>query len=90
MVYIDLFIIYLMSIVTFILYAWDKHLAIAQRTRVPEAVLLAFTFLGGAFGALCAMIFFKHKILHKNFLICVPLFLTLQLAIDILYRVFLR
>ena len=90
MVYIDLFIIYLMSIVTFNLYAWDKHLAIAQRTRVPEAVLLVFTFLGGAFGALCAMIFFKHKTLHKTFLICVPVFLTLQLAIDIIYRVFLR
>lgn len=79
-----------MSLITFALFAWDKHLAYVQKTRVPEMILLIFAFLGGAFGALCAMIFFKHKTLHKKFLICVPTFLFLQLAIDIFYRVFLR
>jgi uncharacterized membrane protein YsdA (DUF1294 family) len=90
MIYPDLFILYVMSLITFALFAWDKHLAYVQKTRVPEMILLIFAFLGGAFGALCAMIFFKHKTLHKKFLICVPVFLFLQLAIDIFYRVFLR
>lgn len=84
----DLFIIYGMSLLTFSLYAWDKHLAIYQKTRIPEIILLLFSFLGGSVGALCGMIFFKHKTLHKMFLICVPVFLVLQLTIVILFQLF--
>ncbi|MBQ8366049.1 MAG: DUF1294 domain-containing protein [Bacteroidaceae bacterium] len=87
-IYNDLFIIYAASLLTFALFAFDKHLAIYNRTRIPEFILLLFSFLGGAFGALCAMILFRHKTKHKMFLICVPVFLALQLAIDIIYRVF--
>lgn len=88
-IYYDLFVIYAMSLLTFALYGWDKHLAVYQKTRIPEFILLLFSFLGGAFGALCAMILFKHKTLHNMFLICVPVFLFLQLAMDVLYRVFI-
>lgn len=77
-----------MSLLTFAMYGWDKHLAVYNKTRIPELILLLFTFLGGAFGALCGMILFKHKTLHKMFLICVPIFLFLQLIIVILFRVF--
>lgn len=87
-IYPDLFIVYGMSLLTFALYAWDKHLAVYQKSRIPEFILLLFSFLGGAFGALCGMILFKHKTLHKMFLICVPIFLFLQLIIVILFRVF--
>lgn len=90
MYYLDLFIIYIASIFTFALFAWDKHLAVFQKTRVPEFILLLFSFLGGAFGALCAMIIFRHKTNHKKFTICVPILVFLQLAIDIFYRVFVR
>ena len=88
-IYPDLLVIYVMSLLTFALYGWDKHLSVFQKTRIPEFVLLLSSFLGGAFGALCGMIFFRHKTLHKMFLICVPVFLFLQLALDIIYRVFL-
>ena len=88
MYYLDLFIIYIASIFTFALFAWDKHLAVFQKTRIPEFILLIFSFLGGAFGALCAMIIFRHKTNHKKFTICVPIFVFLQLALDIIYRVF--
>ena len=84
----DLFFIYIMSLLTFAMYGWDKHLAVYNKTRIPEFILLLFAFLGGAFGALCGMILFKHKTLHKMFLICVPIFLFLQLIIIILFRLF--
>lgn len=84
----DLFFIYIMSLLTFAMYGWDKHLAVYNKTRIPELILLLFAFLGGAFGALCGMILFKHKTLHKMFLICVPIFLFLQLIIIILFRLF--
>lgn len=84
----DLFFIYIMSLLTFAMYGWDKHLAVYNKTRIPEFILLLFAFLGGAFGALCGMILFKHKTLHKMFLICVPIFLVLQQTTVILFRLF--
>lgn len=87
--YIDLFVIYSASLLTFALFARDKHHAVYGKTRIPELLLLLFSFLGGAFGALCAMIFFRHKTRHKLFTICVPVFLALQLAADVIYRVFI-
>ena len=84
----DLFFIYIMSLLTFAMYGWDKHLAVYNKTRIPEFILLLFAFLGGAFGALCGMILFKHKTLHKMFLICVPIFLVLPLTTVILFRLF--
>lgn len=77
-----------MSLLTFAMYGWDKHLAVYNKTRIPEFILLLFAFLGGAFGALCGMILFKHKTLHKMFLICVPIFLVLQQTTVILFRLF--
>ena len=85
---VDLFIIYIASIITFMLFGWDKHCSIFQKLRVPEFVLLLFSFLGGAFGALCAMIFFKHKTEHRPFTVGVPVFLYIHLAIVIILRVF--
>ena len=87
-IYNDLFFLYALSLLTFALYAWDKHLAVYEKKRIPEFVLLLFAFLGGAFGALCAMVLFRHKTIHRSFLICVPIFLSLQLTLDIIYRVF--
>ncbi|MBR5131206.1 MAG: DUF1294 domain-containing protein [Alistipes sp.] len=85
---IDLLILFIASIFTYVIFGWDKHLSIYDRSRVPEATLLFFAFIGGAFGALCAMIMFKHKIHKLYFVICVPLFLLLQLLVVILYRAF--
>lgn len=86
--YFDLLILYTASILTFVLYAWDKHASVFNKSRIPEFVLLVLSFLGGAFGALCAMIFFRHKTQHNRFLTYVPAFLALQLIADIVYRVF--
>lgn len=85
---LDLFIIYVASIITFIAFGLDKHLAVYQKSRVPEFVLLLLAVLGGSFGALCGMIFFRHKIQYKYFTITVPVLLAIQLAIVIVLRVF--
>jgi len=79
-------ILYLMCCLTFALYGWDKHRAVYQKARIPEFLLLAFSFLLGAFGALCGMMLFRHKTQHTSFLICVPVFLFLQLAAIITLR----
>lgn len=49
------------SLVTFVLYAVDKLKARAGAFRVPEAVLLGFSFFGGAAGGFLAMLVCRHK-----------------------------
>ncbi len=90
MLVIDLIILFIANILTFIMYAYDKHLATYNKFRIPEAVLLLFAFLGGAFGALCAMLLFRHKTRKPLFYITVPIFLILQIACDILLRLLVR
>lgn len=49
------------SVVTFLTYGYDKAVAGAGPTRVPEAVLLGLALIGGTFGALLGMLVFRHK-----------------------------
>ena len=49
------------SLITFILYGLDKHKARRGLWRIPEKVLLGFSFLGGALGGSIAMALFRHK-----------------------------
>lgn len=83
---IDLVWIFVLSTVTFLIFAFDKHLAHYSKRRVPEFLMLALSFVGGAFGALCAMLLFRHKTKHTSFLICVPVFLFIHVAIEVIGR----
>ena len=82
------YLIYFPCVVTFLLYAWDKHQAHYGYRCLPEAVLLLFTALMGAFGALCGMIFFNHKTDRRLFLVAVPVLLVLQLTAVILLKLY--
>ncbi len=68
-----------MNLVTFIVYAYDKHIARQNKgkRRVPERTLLLLAFLGGAYGALLGMLLCRHKTKHTRFLVLVPLFAIL-------------
>lgn len=83
---VDLQILLWVNLVTFLPYAYDKHQAVYDGGRIPEAILILFAFCGGAFGALCAMILCRHKTQVSYFLACIPMFLAIQLAVEILYR----
>lgn len=67
-----IFIAYFMNVVTFFLFANDKHRAIYGERRIPEWVLMSCTLLGGSFGALMGMWMFRHKTLHSRFRVLVP------------------
>ena len=78
-----------MSIITFMAFAIDKMQAVVGGRRIPEALLLTFSLLGGAFGGLCSMVLCRHKTQHTSFLVCVPVFLALQLTAVILLRLYI-
>ena len=82
-----LLLYYLLAInlLTFVLYGIDKVKAKHKRWRIPEAVLLWLSVLGGSPAALLAMHLFHHKTLHKKFRYGVPAILLLQLAAAVYY-----
>lgn len=68
----------LINILAFLLYYYDKQKACKNAWRISEKTLLFVAFLGGSIGAYLAMTIFRHKTLHPQFYIGVPLMLAIQ------------
>lgn len=79
-------IIYLfwINVFAYLLYAEDKHRAYLGEWRIPEWLLILIAFIGGGLGSLMAMLMFRHKTRHKKFMICIPIFLVVQIIISVL------
>ena len=78
--------LYCINVIAYFMYAADKRAAYFNRWRTPEWLLLAVAIVGGSFGALCGMFFFRHKTRHKKFLISVPIFLLIHIIAAIIIR----
>lgn len=72
-----------MNAAAYILMAVDKTNAIRKARRIPEAVLLLIAALGGSLGEWLGMVSLHHKTKHKKFLILVPLFLFVHIALGV-------
>lgn len=70
----------LANVITFAAYGIDKYKAKKDKWRIPESSLILSAFLGGALGAFAGMHIFRHKTLHANFRILIPLALVLWTA----------
>ena len=70
-----------MNAAAYILMAVDKTNAIRKARRIPEAVLLLIAALGGSLGEWLGMVSLHHKTKHKKFLILVPVFLFIHIAL---------
>lgn len=70
------YLIYLavVSLATFVVFAYDKAAAKRNSTRVMERRLLLLSLVGGAIGGIVAMRLFRHKTRHLKFVILLPLF----------------
>ena len=73
--------LFVINLVTMLLYGADKKRAKKDKWRIPEARLLAFAFCFGSLGALLGMYVFRHKTKHLKFTIFVPAFFILQLGL---------
>lgn len=65
-----LFLFYLLSInvISFILFGFDKFLAMRSKRRIPEKELFTVATIGGALGGLFAILVFNHKISKPSFM----------------------
>lgn len=77
---VNIYII-VINIISFIIYYIDKVLAIKHKYRIPEAVLILFSMLGGPLGSLLSMSLFHHKTKHLKFIIINPLLLCIWIYI---------
>lgn len=78
--------LFLWNAITFLLYGWDKLSAVRGWRRISERTLLEWSSLG-AVGALTGMIVFRHKVRKKKFLLLIPLFLLLEIAVAVAFVV---
>lgn len=71
----------LVNLIAFTVWGFDKIQAIRQKRRIRESTLLLLVFCGGAFGALCGMVLFRHKTRKTRFRLLVPINILLQASI---------
>ena len=83
LLYIALFYLAVMNVVTFFLYGIDKLKAKRSKWRISEATLIWLSVFGGSVGALVGMKAWHHKTQHKKFKYGIPLILLAQIALVI-------
>jgi uncharacterized membrane protein YsdA (DUF1294 family) len=74
------------SVITFLMYGFDKRRSKGDAERVPEIVLHVLSLIGGFLGGWAGRAYFRHKTLHTSFLITLIISTLLHLGI-ILYLV---
>ncbi len=67
----------------------DKRRAVRCQWRVPERTLLLLGLFGGALGEFITMRLIRHKTKHMKFMILLPLFIVLHIAVIVFLIVFI-
>ena len=79
--------LFLINVVTFLVYGWDKRKAKLHQWRVPEADLLLLAGIGGSVGALAGMRAFHHKTRKPKFYVGVPaIFLAQVVLVGVIWK----
>ena len=68
------------SLVSMITTAWDKHCAKRDMWRVPEKTLIIMSILGGSVAMYVTMKTIRHKTKHPKFMVGIPVIIFLQVA----------
>lgn len=75
-----IYFVLIWNIAVFFLYTYDKLQAKRSGYRISEKNLLISAFLLGAFGAMMAMLLFRHKTKKTIFRIGIPLMIPVNIA----------
>ena len=72
----------IISLISIIVCIWDKKISKKNRVelRIPEAVLLLLSALGGSVAMFITMLIFRHKTKHVKFMLGIPVIMILQAA----------
>lgn len=75
----------LWNLFVFLLYGFDKLMAVIGKIRVPEICLLAVSLAAGGIGALLAMVIFHHKTSNTLFRIAIPISLIITEIVVVIF-----
>ena len=78
MKFLPYFAIY--NVVVLLIYGADKLFAKLKTRRIPEKLLIFIALIFGAYGALCGMVLFHHKISKPLFRYLVSFLFAVQTA----------
>ena len=72
----------IISLISIIVCVYDKGISKKNRVelRIPEAVLLLFSALGGSVAMFVTMLLIRHKTKHVKFMLGIPIIMILQAA----------
>lgn len=73
----------IISFFSIIITVYDKAAAKTGRRRISERMLMLTGFFGGATAMYGTMQFIRHKTKHKKFMLGLPIFILLHLAITV-------
>lgn len=73
--------IFVINLVSFMMFGIDKYKARRGQWRISEATLLAVAAIGGSIGAWMGMKVWHHKTLHSKFRYGVPIILLVHIAL---------
>ncbi|WP_323670681.1 DUF1294 domain-containing protein [Chryseobacterium fluminis] len=76
-----LYVLLIINLLAFSVFAIDKRKAVKHTRRISELALLTLVFLGGTLGAILSMIIFRHKISKKSFLLKLGLIILMQIVL---------
>ncbi len=68
------------SLITFVMYGWDKRQAAVNGWRVPEKTLHTLSVAGGWPGAIAGQQLFRHKTQKQSFRVVFYLTIVLHIA----------
>lgn len=78
----------IISIITFIVYGFDKLMAKMNKSRIRETTLLTLSIIGGSFGGFLAMLIFNHKTKVNRFIIVNLLMIVLYIFLVYYFKEF--
>ena len=71
----------ILNSISFLITGYDKKLAIQQKRRISERMLLSLVFFGGTIGSGLAILIFRHKIAKASYLLKFLAILIIQIII---------
>ena len=82
----------IISLISIIVCIWDKKISKKNRVelRIPEAVLLILSALGGSVAMLTTMLLTRHKTKHVKFMLGIPVIIILQVSLIVTGYILLK
>ena len=77
--------LFLINAIGLLLMLADKQKARKNLWRIPESTLILIGIAGGSLGCIMGMRLFRHKTRHPKFYIGLPIILTLQIVLILVF-----